>query len=225
MKFELKSYHRNTSEEDLLSDVRKVAQILKKNTVSVSEYQQHGQFHPTTLMKRFGSWNNTLEKAKLKKGMIFDTSQKDLFNNLEEIWTKLGRQPKASEIKSPLSMYSIRPYLSQFGTWQNALKGFIDYINNDQSDDLDISKPIVDSKNRTIIHKTKRDISDRLRFRILMRDGFTCRKCGSSPLKRKDVELHVDHILPWSKGGETVLENLETKCDRCNLGKGNAFDV
>ncbi|MCW5775769.1 MAG: HNH endonuclease [Phycisphaeraceae bacterium] len=32
--------------------------------------------------------------------------------------------------------------------------------------------------------------------------------------------LHVDHILAWSNGGETVLANLQTLCDRCNLGKG-----
>ncbi len=30
---------------------------------------------------------------------------------------------------------------------------------------------------------------------------------------------------PGSKGGETVDENLGTKCQQCNLGKGNAFDV
>ena len=78
---------------------------------------------------------------------------------------------------------------------------------------------------KTLKHKTKREISDRLRFRILMRDGFTCKKCGRSPMKEMGVELHIDHILPWSKGGETVQENLETKCKKCNLGKGNAFNA
>ncbi len=32
---------------------------------------------------------------------------------------------------------------------------------------------------------------------------------------------HIDHIKPWSKGGETVLENLQTLCATCNLGKSN----
>ena len=40
-----------------------------------------------------------------------------------------------------------------------------------------------------------------------------------SPAKDPGVELHVDHIFPWSKGGETVLENLQTLCSRCNGGK------
>jgi 5-methylcytosine-specific restriction endonuclease McrA len=33
------------------------------------------------------------------------------------------------------------------------------------------------------------------------------------------VALLVDHIEPWANGGETVLENLQSTCDRCNGGK------
>lgn len=57
-----------------------------------------------------------------------------------------------------------------------------------------------------------------------MRDGFTCKSCGRSPIKERNVELHVDHILPWSQGGETIDSNLETKCKKCNLGKGNIIE-
>jgi 5-methylcytosine-specific restriction endonuclease McrA len=66
-----------------------------------------------------------------------------------------------------------------------------------------------------------RDPSLRLRFKVLQRDRFSCRVCGASPAKRAGVELHVDHIRPWSTGGETVLENLQTLCSTCNLGKSN----
>jgi len=31
----------------------------------------------------------------------------------------------------------------------------------------------------------------------------------------------VDHITAWSNGGETILENLQTLCSDCNLGKSN----
>jgi 5-methylcytosine-specific restriction endonuclease McrA len=108
------------------------------------------------------------------------------------------------------------------------LEKFVEYINQEQEDEKDdvlivpVKSDVKSEKPKKI---TKREISDRLRFRILLRDGFTCRKCGSSPLKNPGVELHVDHILPWSKGGETTPENLETKCIKCNLGKGNAFNV
>ncbi|WP_367275291.1 HNH endonuclease [Microcoleus sp. CAWBG58] len=31
----------------------------------------------------------------------------------------------------------------------------------------------------------------------------------------------MDRKIAWSKGGETVLENLQTLCSLCNLGKSN----
>ncbi len=140
---------------------------------------------------------------------------------------KLGRQPKYREMKKPLSKFVAGAYEYHFGSWTKALKEFVKYINKD-GPNTELPKPNKKEKQnikKEIKHKTTRDISDRLRFRILMRDGFTCSKCGRSPMKEKGVELHVDHIIPWSKGGETILENLETKCQKCNLGKGNAFSV
>ncbi len=67
-----------------------------------------------------------------------------------------------------------------------------------------------------------RAISDKLRYTILKRDNFKCCACGASPAKDPSVELHIDHIIPWSKGGETTLENLQTLCSRCNIGKSNS---
>lgn len=72
-------------------------------------------------------------------------------------------------------------------------------------------------------HKTKRDVSLQLRYLILKRDNFKCCACGASPAKDPSVELHIDHIIPWSKGGETVEENLQTLCSKCNLGKSDSL--
>lgn len=63
--------------------------------------------------------------------------------------------------------------------------------------------------------------SPRLRFQILIRDKSTCRFCGASPAKDPSVTLHIDHIVPWSKGGKTTLSNLQTLCATCNLGKSD----
>ena len=58
--------------------------------------------------------------------------------------------------------------------------------------------------------KASRTISDKLRYQVLKRDNFKCCACGASPAKDVSVELHIDHIIPWSKGGETVIDNLQT---------------
>ena len=80
----------------------------------------------------------------------------------------------------------------------------------------------VKPKEKTKEKKGKsRNPSTRLRFQVLVRDKFTCRCCGASPMKDSSVTLHIDHIIPWSKGGETSLQNLQTLCAKCNLGKSD----
>lgn len=70
--------------------------------------------------------------------------------------------------------------------------------------------------------KSSRTIPIALRYKVLKRDNFKCCACGASPAKDPSVELHIDHIVPWSNGGETILENLQTLCSQCNIGKSNS---
>ena len=59
----------------------------------------------------------------------------------------------------------------------------------------------------------KRRISRRALF---ARDGWRCVYCGSS-----GGRLTLDHVVPRSKGGESVWENVVTACAPCNLRKGD----
>jgi len=81
--------------------------------------------------------------------------------------------------------------------------------------------PICQSKTKRNAHNSSKSISDKLRYQVLKRDSFKCCACGASPAKDPSVELHIDHIIPWSKGGENTAENLQTLCSKCNLGKSN----
>lgn len=58
----------------------------------------------------------------------------------------------------------------------------------------------------------------KLRFSILEQYRFTCQYCGR---KSPDVLLQIDHIIPSSKGGKYIKENLTVACADCNLGKGD----
>ncbi|MGO9262315.1 MAG: HNH endonuclease [Bryobacteraceae bacterium] len=53
---------------------------------------------------------------------------------------------------------------------------------------------------------------------ILLRDGFTCQYCHS---KLAPSELTLDHVLPRSRGGGSVWENLVASCFACNNRKGD----
>ena len=148
-----------------------------------------------------------------------------MLKEIERVWILLGRQPTTDDIKKGISNISLQSFSRRFGGWRGALQAFVSYINNDL--DSSISEEIATSKNATenqptqIQHKTNRDINLRLRFTVMQRDNFKCCACGASPAKDPSVELHIDHIIPWSKGGETVLDNLQTLCSKCNLGKSD----
>ncbi|MDR0509756.1 MAG: HNH endonuclease [Rikenellaceae bacterium] len=50
---------------------------------------------------------------------------------------------------------------------------------------------------------------------VYTRDGGRCVYCGSIQ------NIHIDHIIPFSKGGATNVENLQLLCQKCNLEKSN----
>lgn len=70
---------------------------------------------------------------------------------------------------------------------------------------------------RSASPSSRSTMSPTLRFKVLKRDGYRCRLCGATA---EGTRLHIDHIHPVSKGGQTVEANLWTLCAECNHGKG-----
>ncbi len=65
--------------------------------------------------------------------------------------------------------------------------------------------------------KRSRYIPASLRVSVLTRDNYKCVFCGRTSTQ---VQLEVDHIKPFSKGGSHEIKNLQTLCIECNRGKG-----
>jgi 5-methylcytosine-specific restriction endonuclease McrA len=49
---------------------------------------------------------------------------------------------------------------------------------------------------------------------VFARDGWACQYCG------KNAE-NLDHVIPRSRGGEHLWENVVAACRRCNAKKEN----
>ncbi len=223
--------------EVLSSDIRKVARLLNKKTITCSEYSQNGKYSVDVCLRKFGSWNNALNAAGLVPfdhplggGTKNKVSEYACLEEIERLWIELGRQPTTTDIKDGKSKYSLHTYERRLGSWRKALEFFVDYMNGEKEIEEPVgpeneqSQPAQATTDTTrFMHKTKRDINLRMRFFILQRDSFKCCICGRSPATTPGLELQVDHIIPWSKGGETVIDNLQTLCSDCNLGKSNLF--
>ena len=205
------------SDAELIADLQRVAQLLNSGTVPQKKYGEVGAYDYSTIIRRFGSWNEGLILASLAISHEIGISDDRLFENLLVLWQHRGRQPRRSELSSLPSTISQTPYNRRFGSWTASLEAFVNYANGTGAE----SSTIESSREAAARRTTGRDPSLRLRWHVLQRDRFTCCACGASPALTPGVELHVDHVVPWSKGGETVLENLQTLCSVCNLGKSN----
>lgn len=223
MKFELEEHHRNIADKEILEDIRRVANDLGQDFLTARQYDGSGKFDSSTIKRRFGGWLSGTDKAKLKRARLQQNArlaEEDLFRNIEEVWIKLGRQPRITEMFPPLSKYSAGVYKRHFGTWINGLKQFVGYVNREQETSSEITQQASEIR-KAKRHKTQRDVNWRLRFLVMRRDNFKCKNCGRSPATDPSIILHVDHINAWTNGGETTLENLQTLCSKCNIGKSD----
>jgi hypothetical protein len=200
--------------DELVADMRRVAREIEKNALTYRDYDSHGRYASQTVLRRFGSWNKALLAAGIETSNDLNIADEQLFENMLTLWQHYGRQPRRSELTSLPSTFSQGPYNRRFGSWTAALEAFVNYANG-----TGVESPLAGAE--TARRRTGQAPSLRLRWHVLQRDRFTCCACGASPALTAGVELHVDHVVPWSKNGETVLENLQTLCSICNLGKSN----
>ena len=66
---------------------------------------------------------------------------------------------------------------------------------------------------RHLLRAVQRKISRRALF---ARDGWRCVYCGNA-----GGRLTLDHVVPRSRGGASVWENVVTACAPCNHRKGD----
>lgn len=215
MSFEFENTKPNITNEELLADLRRVAASLGTSVLTQRAYRDVGRYSTTAIKKRFGKWKEAVTAAGLEAGSEQDIPVDELFDNLREVWMKLGRQPRKREMVFPLSRYTHNPYNRRFGGWLNAMRGFTRSINEAESDVSSLKyMPTRDARG-------PREPSLRLRFLVMRRDHFKCVLCGRTPATDPATELHIDHIVAWSKEGRTELSNLRTLCSQCNLGKAD----
>lgn len=218
----------NITDKELLADLATAAVQLGKNTISTVEYRKIGKHGSSIFQSRFGTWENALVKAGLTSEYHRNITDEELFEEIERVWLSLGRQPTTTDIKNNVSKYSLQSYARRFGGWRGALQAFVNWIDYGKEVEVNGTDLTETAKQEDIVvpsnvekHRTVRDINLRLRFRVMQRDNFKCCMCGASPATNPEIILHIDHIVPWSHGGETTEDNLQTLCSECNLGKSD----
>src|SRR3989338_5897521 len=134
-KFEIKLHRRNIPKGEFVTDLRRVANLIGRPSVTGAIYDEKGKFGRATILRRFGSWNRALDEAGLKVIHTLNNTEDVLFENIADVWQKLGRQPVGREMEKSVgqSKFSIGTYEKRFGSWNKALQSFGEYINNSVS--------------------------------------------------------------------------------------------
>jgi 5-methylcytosine-specific restriction endonuclease McrA len=208
------------SDDELIDGLRAYAQDKALKFVSGDDFSASSGVSEATVIRHFGSWTAFCERAGLSPRYTRSVSRDDLFANLDRVWQQIGRQPRAKEMKQPLSPISISRYEKEFRKpWHEVCLEFLSWRSGTSVDEIrrDARPPQPTATRRT----TRRGVSLSLRYEVLVRDGHRCVKCGRSPATERGVQLHIDHIVPWSGGGESVASNLQCLCSECNLGKSD----
>ncbi|HLG19947.1 MAG TPA: HNH endonuclease [Bdellovibrionota bacterium] len=228
---------RTLSNEEIIRELKAAAERLQQTTLAQEDFSRATSLiHPLSIVRRFGTWSRALARAGLKDSPNFRRrfTNEEYFENLLNVWTYLGRRPRYGDIERPPSEISAGAYEGRFGSWRRALAAFVQWANDETLSDPGSHKPEDESEIETVSDSGKtlknerqsrtRNPSVRLRYKVLVRDGFRCVICGRSPANEPGVKLHLDHVSPYSKDGPTRLENLRTLCLECNLGKGDLIE-
>jgi hypothetical protein len=212
----------NVPAGDLLADITRVAAELKTRRLRFHDYIQRGKYSRKVINRLFGRWQTAIETAGLLPVIQRPQSRKELFDNLKNVWQQLGHKPRYDDLSTPISRFGPSAYTIRFGTFQKAMAAFTRSLNPlIETDPEPESKMSEEDRTRGFVRRTPRTVNLRLRFMVLRRDHFRCQACGRSPATDPTVKLQVDHKEPWSTGGETILENLQTLCEQCNAGKSD----
>lgn len=221
------------TDNEVVNEIKRIANFLKKETITIEDVRAHSEIISEAIIRRrFGSWVVGMKKAGLKISEMYRRkySNEEYFENLLNVWTHYGRQPLRRELNAYPSEINASAYENRFGSFRKALQTFVDRTSQNEVEKKQISKievqetPVREkTKKHSVAVKDRHGIGLGLRYKILNRDKFKCIKCGASPATDQTCKLHIDHIILFSKGGKTMLENLQTLCKKCNLGKGNRY--
>lgn len=83
--------------------------------------------------------------------------------------------------------------------------------------ELPQSNIITNSIDRNIEFSPVGNPPEWLKKAVKERDGYKCVRCGLEQNKQIGIYLHIDHAVPRIKGGQNIIENLQTMCYDCNV--------
>jgi hypothetical protein len=173
----------------------------------MTDINSHGRVNAECVVKKFGTLNAALLAANLVPTRNLTSAE--LLQLILDLWERTlsdyGRSPRTYDCAHYGLPVAAATFLGRFGTWKKARSAAFRFSLTGEVPDK-------------IVPVSRRlSLSNRIRFLVFQRDLYQCRICKAS-----GVKLEVDHIVPYSLGGSSDIDNLQALCVPCNRGKRNS---
>lgn len=153
-----------------------------------------------------------IEIGKLNYKKLFEIEKKEIQIYLQKPTTEFKIQIRLYKT----DLHNRYHYDGKSETFdENSIKNIIRRLNN-KTGSFYNDREIWDA----ICRVERGRVSNKMRFRIMERDGYRCRYCGR---RGNGYNLEIDHIIPIAKGGKSTYDNLQTLCHDCNVKKGDSI--
>ena len=131
--------------DELLDDLRRV--VREGHRPTQLRYRRHGRFSLGPFFRVYGSWFGVLDAAGLPRTRQVGVSREEYLDNLEAVWRALGRMPRRTDMKKPLSRYCATAYEYRFGSWRAVIAQFAGEL---RARGLDVGEDCVTTEGRDL---------------------------------------------------------------------------
>lgn len=201
------AYYRGLSDSKLLEMMVNLADELGQSP-TVDQFNEHAPAHASTLINRFGTYNDALQEAGLEPNLEVHNPEEKLLNEVLRLSEELGRTPSTKDMADK-GKFSPSTYERRFDTWNDALR--------------EVGLEVI--REWKLPPEERLDVGygsmwPRRREEAMERDGNKCVSCPTTleqHLEEHGRTLHVHHIRPFRKFVEDGVPDYEAAHDLNNL--------
>jgi len=122
MLFQLEPDNFNQPDDDLLDDLRRVAAMVKPAGITKDLYNEHGRWCASTMQKRFGNWNEALQRAGIHPTHRVFIPSEDVIEDIKAVAVAVGSTALSMSDYATHGKYSGRVIYRNFTGWEEAVR-------------------------------------------------------------------------------------------------------
>lgn len=153
--------------------------------------------------------------AELLQNYVIDDIKPNLFDWFIGLEEKRREEEQKPEDSADAEWISYKDKISHSTDSADSIKSRMDFM----------LRNLLETNPQIRRKDNQRDYTYLQKLAIFRRDKGACQlklKCVGDKLTWDN--WHCDHKTPWSKGGQTTVENGQVSCSVCNLSKGNSCE-